>query len=111
MKLASLKNGSRDGLLVVVDRKLATCVKVPQISQTLQQAIETWDTIAPKLQAIYDQLNEGGAAGAEAFAPERAESPCPALISSSTARFISVTCAKRARRAVPRCLRISRPSR
>src|SRR5882757_7194629 len=77
MKLASLKNGSRDGLLVVVDRKLATCVKVPQIAHTLQQAIETWGTTAPKLQAVYDQLNGGHATGAEAFAPERAESPLP----------------------------------
>src|SRR5450432_3335537 len=65
MKLASLKNGQRDGVLVVVDRKLATCAKVPQIAQTLQQAIESWATAAPKLKAVYDQLNAGKAAGAE----------------------------------------------
>ncbi|MGB8750136.1 MAG: 2-keto-4-pentenoate hydratase, partial [Pseudolabrys sp.] len=40
MKLASLKNGQRDGILVVVDRKLETCTRVPQIARTLQQAIE-----------------------------------------------------------------------
>jgi fumarylacetoacetate (FAA) hydrolase len=77
MKLASLKNGERDGALVVVDHKLATCVRVPQIAKTLQQAIETWSTTAPKLQAVYDQLNAGKAAGAEPFSPERAESPLP----------------------------------
>ena len=47
MKLASLKNGRRDGVLVVVDRKLATCVKVPQIASTLQQAIEDWSASGP----------------------------------------------------------------
>jgi fumarylacetoacetate (FAA) hydrolase len=77
MKLASLKNGQRDGILVVVDRMLATCVRVPKIAQTLQQAIETWSTTAPKLQAVYDQLNAGKAAGAEAFLPQHAESPLP----------------------------------
>lgn len=77
MKLASLKNGQRDGALVVVDRKLTICVRVPQIAQTLQQAIETWSVTAPKLQAVYDQLNAGKAAGAEPFSPQRAESPLP----------------------------------
>ena len=77
MKLASLKNGERDGALVVVDRKLATCVTVPQIAKTLQRAIETWSTTAPKLQAVYDQLNVRMMAGAQAFLPQRAESPLP----------------------------------
>ena len=77
MKLASLKNGQRDGSLVVVDRKLTTCVRVPQIAQTLQQAIENWNAAAPKLKAVYDQLNAGKAAGAEIFSSERAESPLP----------------------------------
>jgi len=77
MKLASLKNGQRDGALVVVDRKLNTCVRVPQIAATMQQAIETWSAVAPKLQAVYEQLNGGKADGAEPFSPERAESPLP----------------------------------
>lgn len=77
MKLASLKNGQRDGSLVVVDRKLATCIRVPHIAQTLQQTIETWSASATKLRAVYDQLNAGTAAGAEAFSPSRAESPLP----------------------------------
>lgn len=77
MKLGSLKNGERDGVLVVVDRKLATCVRVPQIAKTLQQAIETWSATAPKLQAVYDLLNAGKADGAETFSPQRAESPLP----------------------------------
>jgi fumarylacetoacetate (FAA) hydrolase len=77
MKLASLKNGTRDGVLVVVDRKLTRCAKVPQIALTLQQAIENWTATAPRLQVIYADLNAGRAAGAETFSAERAESPLP----------------------------------
>jgi fumarylacetoacetate (FAA) hydrolase len=77
MKLASLKNGGRDGVLAVVNRKLTTCVRVPQIAATLQQAMETWAATAPKLKSVYDDLNVGKAAGAETFAAEHAESPLP----------------------------------
>jgi fumarylacetoacetate (FAA) hydrolase len=77
MKLASLKNGSRDGLLVVVDRNLSFCVATPQMAPTMQQAIESWDDVAAKLKAVYDGLNAGAIADAEPFLPERAESPFP----------------------------------
>ena len=77
MKLASLKSGSRDGALAVVARDLSKCVPVPRIAHTLQHAIETWSTIAPKLKAIYNHLNDGTAEHTELFAPERAESPFP----------------------------------
>jgi fumarylacetoacetate (FAA) hydrolase len=77
MKLASLKNGGRDGALAVVARDLSKCVPVPRIAHTLQHAIETWSTTAPKLKAIYNHLNDGAAEHTESFAPERAESPFP----------------------------------
>ena len=51
MKLASLKHG-RDGRLVVVSRDLARCVAVPEIAATLQEALDRWEALAPKLQAI-----------------------------------------------------------
>jgi fumarylacetoacetate (FAA) hydrolase len=77
MKLASLKNSSRDGALAVVARDLSKCVPVPRLAHTLQHAIETWSTTAPKLKAIYNHLNDGTAEHTEPFAPERAESPLP----------------------------------
>ena len=40
MKLATLKNGTRDGELVVVSRNLARCVAVPEIARTLQAALD-----------------------------------------------------------------------
>ena len=43
MKLATLKQGGRDGTLVVVSRDLATYQAVPQIAATLQHALDHWD--------------------------------------------------------------------
>lgn len=59
MKLASLKEGGRDGTLIVVDRDLKIAVEVPEISSTLQHAIEHWDAVAPPLHAVYAALNAG----------------------------------------------------
>jgi fumarylacetoacetate (FAA) hydrolase len=77
MKLASLKSSDRDGALAVVDRNLSTCVRVPRIAPTMQQAIESWRTVAPELEAIYRELNSGKIAGAEPFLPQNSESPLP----------------------------------
>ncbi len=57
MKLASLKQGGRDGTLVLVDRKLERAMTVPEIASTLQAALENWETLAPRLEAVYGDLN------------------------------------------------------
>lgn len=77
MKLASIKNGSRDGALVVVSRDLATAVLASDIAPTLQAALERWDELEPQLQARYALLNENRAEGAFAFDPALAASPLP----------------------------------
>jgi fumarylacetoacetate (FAA) hydrolase len=77
MKLATLKSGGRDGTLVVVSRDLVTCQAVPRIARTLQQALDDWDHVAPKLRQVYAQLNAGAAAGAESFIEEECASPLP----------------------------------
>jgi fumarylacetoacetate (FAA) hydrolase len=59
MKLASLKEGGRDGSLIVVNRELSRAVRVPQIAPTLQRAIEDWGVSAPRLNAVYEQLQSG----------------------------------------------------
>lgn len=77
MKLASLKNGSRDGLLVVVSRDLRRCVAVPTIAATMQQLLDNWATLASKLEHVYQALNAGKVDGEMAFEPVNAESPLP----------------------------------
>ena len=58
MKLASLKSG-RDGRLVVVSRDLARCLPVPEIAPTMQQALDRWEELAPKLASAAADLNAG----------------------------------------------------
>ncbi|WP_428381178.1 fumarylacetoacetate hydrolase family protein [Nevskia ramosa] len=76
MKLATLRDGSRDGRLVVVSRDLRHAAPVPQ-TRTLQQALDDWEAIAPDLQLLSDKLNEGGIAGTLSFDPCDCLSPLP----------------------------------
>ncbi len=59
MKLATLKDGSRDGQLVVVSRDLTLAHYATGIAHRLQQALDDWGFIGPQLQDLYDQLNWG----------------------------------------------------
>ncbi|MBA2960484.1 MULTISPECIES: fumarylacetoacetate hydrolase family protein [Ramlibacter] len=77
MKLATLKNGSRDGRLVVVSRDLKRAVEAPTGLPTLLHAVENWAAAAPRLQAVYQALNEGGGVGAFDFDTRRAAAPLP----------------------------------
>ena len=77
MKLASLKDGSRDGRLVVVSRDLTLCQPVPNIAPTMQSALDNWDHVAPQLQQIYALLNQGSATGAKPFDESQCHSPLP----------------------------------
>ena len=58
MKLASLKEGGRDGTLIVVNRDLARAVRVSDAARTLQAALEDWSNAAPRLNRVYELLNE-----------------------------------------------------
>ncbi|MFB2538074.1 MULTISPECIES: fumarylacetoacetate hydrolase family protein [unclassified Acinetobacter] len=74
MKLATLKQGSRDGRLAVVSRDLTRYV-LPDIL-TLQNALDDWATAEPQLKAVYDDLNANPSKG-DAFDPEKCHSPLP----------------------------------
>jgi len=63
MKLGSLKEGGRDGSLIVVARDLLTAVRATGIAPTLQRALEDWSNVAPRLNALSASLNEGSADG------------------------------------------------
>lgn len=77
MKLATYKNGSRDGQLVVVSRDLSKAVAVPQIAATLQSALDHWSAAAPALAEVYRGLNQGSVQGEFAFDQAACESPLP----------------------------------
>jgi fumarylacetoacetate (FAA) hydrolase len=56
MKLATLKEGGRDGTLIVVSRDLAHGVAATDIAPTMQAALDDWQRSAPRLRALYDAL-------------------------------------------------------
>lgn len=76
MKLASLNQG-RDGVLVVVSRDLARAVKVPAIAATLQAALDDWAVLQPRLEAVYQRLNDHLEPDAFAFDQSACHSPLP----------------------------------
>jgi fumarylacetoacetate (FAA) hydrolase len=63
MKLASLKEGGRDGTLIVVDRELKRAVRASNIAPTLQKALDDWAKAAPGLAALAEQLRDDKAPG------------------------------------------------
>jgi fumarylacetoacetate (FAA) hydrolase len=77
MKLATLKNGSRDGRLVLVSRDLSLALDVGHIAATLQLAIENWWSVEPEMQVLYRELNSGRAEGTFAFDLAAAMAPLP----------------------------------
>lgn len=77
MKLGTLKNGQKDGELVVVSKDTKTAAKPVGIAATMREAIENWDAVGAKLEEIYSQLNKGAAQ--EAFEVDQTQfhSPLP----------------------------------
>jgi fumarylacetoacetate (FAA) hydrolase len=64
MKLATFASpASRDGELIVVSKDNQRAIRVPQIASSLRQAVESWSTASPKLEQIYQQLNQGSLQG------------------------------------------------
>src|SRR5262245_11398328 len=80
MKLATLRDGSRDGRLIVVSRDLSRAIEVPDIARTLQAALDSWSAAEAKLAAVSQRLNESAdmvAGGARAFALDPAQLMAP----------------------------------
>lgn len=77
MKLATLRNATRDGQLVVVSRDLTKAMAVPQIAATLQTALDDWSRMAPKLLAVAQDLEKGSLTASFPFDVEQAMAPLP----------------------------------
>jgi fumarylacetoacetate (FAA) hydrolase len=77
VKLATYKDGSRDGQLVVVARDLATAHYATGIADRLQQVLDDWGFLSPQLQDLYDAVNSGKSRHAFPFEPARCMAPLP----------------------------------
>ena len=77
MKLATYKDGSRDGQLVVVSRDLSTAHYASGIANRMQQVLDDWNFLSPQLQDLYETLQGGKARHAFAFDPAMCMAPLP----------------------------------
>ena len=77
MKLATLKDGTRDGQLAVVSRDLKTAQLADGVARTLQRALDDWSFIAPQLETIYHELNAGRGRRSFDFEPANCMAPLP----------------------------------
>ena len=77
MKLATLKDGSRDGLLAVVSRDLSQAHHATGIATRMQQVLDDWNFVSPQLEDLYATLNGGKARHAFPFDPQQCMAPLP----------------------------------
>jgi fumarylacetoacetate (FAA) hydrolase len=77
MKLATVRNGTRDGRLAVVTKDLSRAVYATAITPTLLDAIERWHEVEAPLQSLSEALAAGDCNGTFAFDPAQAMAPLP----------------------------------
>ena len=77
MKLATYKDGSRDGQLLVVSRDLGTAHYATDIASRMQQVLDDWNFLSPQLEDLYQTLNTGKARHAFPFDPRMCMAPLP----------------------------------
>ena len=77
MKLASLKDATRDGCLIVVSRDLAHALKADHIAPTLQSALDDWEYCAPQLEQLYNEVNAGQSGRIFDLDPRELMAPLP----------------------------------
>ncbi len=77
MKLASYRDGSRDGQLIVVSRDLSQAHYANGIATRLQQVLDDWGFLSPQLEELYTQLNHGKLRHAFNFEPKQCMAPLP----------------------------------
>ncbi len=76
MKLASIKNDTRDGALAVVSRDLQTATVAYDVAPTLQAALDDWAFCSPRLETLYAQAN-GAPKGSRWFEVDAAKLAAP----------------------------------
>ena len=81
MRLATLKDGTRDGRLVVVSGSVVSggrerYAPAPAFAPTMQAALDRWDEALPELHELAARMDAGALAG-EAFDPALCAAPLP----------------------------------
>ena len=76
MRLGTIRDGTRDGRLVVIRRDGAACADARAVAPTLQAALDDWGRAEPLLRRLAEDL-EAGRAPAEPADPWRFHAPLP----------------------------------
>lgn len=77
MKLATLKNDSFDGRLVVVSHDHTRAAPADGVAASLLDALQRWNEAAPALLELSERLNRGAVPQAFAFDPQQCAAPLP----------------------------------
>jgi fumarylacetoacetate (FAA) hydrolase len=77
MRLATLKSEQADGRLVVVSRDMTRMADASAVAPSMWEALRRWDTVAPGLQRLSDELEAGRLTDAQAFGARLCAAPLP----------------------------------
>lgn len=77
MKLATLRNGQRDGRLVVVSADARRCIDASPVAPTLLDALERWSVVEPALHDLARTVNAPAAPGTMPFDARQCLAPLP----------------------------------
>jgi fumarylacetoacetate (FAA) hydrolase len=102
MRLATRRNGTRDGELVVVARSGDSCASARAIAPSLQAALDSWPRAEPSLRALSEEL-AAGRADAEPLVMAELLAPLPRAYEwvDGSAFLSHVRLVRRARGAAP----------
>src|SRR5688500_9346656 len=76
MRLATQRDGTRDGRLLVVASRRDVAVPADGIARTLQAALDEWDQLEPQLRALAGRVDRGELEGTPVD-PEALAAPLP----------------------------------
>ena len=99
MKLATYRDGSRDGVLVVVSNDLSLAHYASGVASRLQQVLDDWNYLSPQLEDLARTLDHGKARHAFTFDPRMCMAPLPRAYqwAAAAAYLNHVELARRAR--------------
>jgi fumarylacetoacetate (FAA) hydrolase len=102
MRVATARDGSRDGRLVVVRRDGEAAASAHGIVPTLQAALDGWERVEPSLRALAQDLDDGKVPG-EPLDPRTLHCPLPRAYEwvDGSAYLNHVRLVRRARNAAP----------
>ena len=102
MKLATLRDGSRDGRLLVVRRDGETALPSPDAWPTLQRALDDWEAAEPALRELSSKLDNDAVPGTP-IDPHRLGAPLPRAFEwvDGSAFLNHVILVRKARKAEP----------